>query len=306
MTKMTTMAGATGKKDHKVHSRVPRFLRVQLEHAKQIQTKSCVLPVTGLYIETKLRGSKQASYSTPLKRNPSVDIGWEHQVYEFNMTEGEMYSRVVEFTVHQVNCVGQDQVVGRATLPLFEFETNRLSGVMSKLLTLNQAHVAMEIHLSVEVWTRHDVAKTISRECWENERKVPLQGWSKAHLLPTDNRPAFQAGFYAGQTLEAVLSPLGPDHVETLGFTTGPWFYAETFSGPWHNSNCGWKCRRRVLRQTCRLAELDKTIEDDNDYAPPPPSNATKKQQDLKKMVEMVDLSIEAILQKHNVKMEDY
>ena len=51
---------------------------------------------------------------------------------------------------------------------------------------------------------------------------------------------------------------------------------------------------------------MDKIVEDDKDYVPPPPSDASKKQQDLKKMVEMVDLSIEEILQKHNLKMEDY
>ncbi|KAF0759640.1 hypothetical protein AaE_003672, partial [Aphanomyces astaci] len=123
---------------------------------------------------------------------------------------------------------------------------------------------------------------------------VPLKGWSTEHLRAADNRPAYRAGPNVGSTIKDVATIVPEGHVETLGWSTGAWFYAASFSGPWHSSNAGWKCRRRMLSQVCRRAELDTSIEIDT------------KGEDMKKTVALVDLSIEAILQKHDVQLEDY
>ncbi|RHY94482.1 hypothetical protein DYB37_002770 [Aphanomyces astaci] len=239
------------KRDQKVHSHIPRILRVQVQCAKQVQLRGCLLPMRGLSVETKLRGvgSKHPSKSTPRRAPKSSEVMWEHQVYSFEVTEAEMYSRVLEFAIHEENCLGQTSQLGSATLPLSEFESHRFAGVCSRRLKLERARFALELYVAVEVWNRHDVAHAVTRDCWEHERFVPLKGWSTEHLRAADNRPAYRAG---------------------------------------------WKCRRRMLSQVCRRAELDTSIEVDT------------KGEDMKKTVALVDLSIEAILQKHDVQLEDY
>ncbi|KAF0698664.1 Aste57867_10758 [Aphanomyces stellatus] len=290
-----------GKKDAKLHSPIPRRLRVQVDYATQVRLQGCVFPAVGLFVKTKLRGAgtRYPTFATPLQATPSSELAWEHQVYEFDVTEGDMYTRVLEFTVHRVNCFKHEDVVGRATLPLSEFEENRLSGVMPKHLKLDREHLDMELHVSIEVWNRHDVADAAVRECWEHERFVPFVGWSKAHLLPSDLRAAFRAGNHEGSEMEDVVGKTPDGHVETLGWSTGAWFYAESFGGPWHNSNARWPCRRRQLTQVCRLEKMDDTYEE-----PPPP--VKDMDADLKARIALVDLSIEEILQKHNVQVADY
>ncbi|ETW00258.1 hypothetical protein H310_07645 [Aphanomyces invadans] len=287
---------APAKRDQKVHSNIPRHLRVQVLCAKQVQLRGCVLPTRGLYVETKLRGvgSKHPAMTTSTRAPVLAEVLWDHQTYSFDVTEAEMYSRVLEFAIHEVNCFGHDSHVGSTTLPLSEFESRRLAGVTSKRLKLEQAHVDLELHVAVEVWNRHDVAQAINRECWEHERLSSSLGWSKEHLRASDNRPAYRAGGKVGNALEDVVPIVPEGHVETLGWSAGPWYYASSFSGPWHSSNSGWKCRRRMLSQTCRRSEMDTSIEVD------------KAEVDLKKKVAVVDLSIEAILQKHDIQVEDY
>ncbi|RHY32627.1 hypothetical protein DYB32_002378 [Aphanomyces invadans] len=110
---------APAKRDQKVHSNIPRHLRVQVLCAKQVQLRGCVLPTRGLYVETKLRGvgSKHPAMTTSTRAPVLAEVLWDHQTYSFDVTEAEMYSRVLEFAIHEVNCFGHDSHVGSTTLP---------------------------------------------------------------------------------------------------------------------------------------------------------------------------------------------
>ncbi|OQR84635.1 hypothetical protein ACHHYP_13124 [Achlya hypogyna] len=271
-----------------VHSSAPRLLRVQVEEISYARDTSCVsaLP-TELIVVTKLRGHGSPTDVFRSAPAPAAQAAWAHEIYEFHVTEAEMYTRVLECVVLRVNCLGMRAIVGSAKLPLSTFERER-HHAHATAVALDNTESDLRVRVSVDVWDATEAAAAIEGDAWEHERYERGRGWSSRHLR-ADDRPVYRCGPNTGNDLAAVVPPTPTGYIESLGWAadTNGWFYATSFAGPWHNSKGAYACRRR--RIVHRYRKVDAAIE--------PPVGQS---------VAMPDMSLQASLHKHKIATEDY
>ncbi|OQS02904.1 hypothetical protein THRCLA_04783, partial [Thraustotheca clavata] len=159
----------------KGRSSSPRLLRCQVERITHATNVSCFSSLPHrLLVITKLRGygTKNRSFETTrLPQSSTTDIVlWDHEIYDFHLTEAEMFTRVLEFVVVQVNCVGVESIVGSAKLPLSEFEMTGDRTIHSKHLRLDHIEADLRLHINIDLWNENDEAAAIENDVWEHER----------------------------------------------------------------------------------------------------------------------------------------
>ncbi|KDO22062.1 hypothetical protein SPRG_12049 [Saprolegnia parasitica CBS 223.65] len=279
---------------NKARSTAPRLLRVHVAGLVSASRLSCVasLPVK-LAVVTKLRGHGTANveHVTPAVANAS-SIAWDHEIYEFDLTEAEMYTRVLECVLVETDCLGWRIVLGSAKIPLASLEMDR-GHVHSKEVAFDALESDLRLRLHVDVWDVAQDAAAVEFEAFEHQRCVRGE-WSQRHLRPSD-RPVYRCGPQTDNVLATIVPPTPDGCVPSLGWAADEsgWFYATSFAGPWHNSNASYPVRRRRLVHRYRPVEVPASVNNNNDLV-------------VGQSVAMPDMSIQASLAKRQVMTEDY
>ncbi|KDO22063.1 hypothetical protein SPRG_12050 [Saprolegnia parasitica CBS 223.65] len=231
-----------------------RLLRFELHNvveADAVLASSCFGGVlqSVVYAELRLLGRGGALQTACVHPTET----WQHQVFEFALSEAEAASRVLHVTLHAIDLFGFASRLGETHVPLGPLDADKHVAEIPLVLPLFESDgdstvQTCSVHASAAVWTRDDLAIGATLDVWEYERYA--EAWSSQNLLPTDARTALD---------DTALPVVPPTHVPSLGWfpevhsgDTHGWYYAATFAGPWHNSmgaNCYCR-RRRLLRRS--------------------------------------------------------
>ncbi|EQC37487.1 hypothetical protein SDRG_05090 [Saprolegnia diclina VS20] len=239
--------------------RPDRLLRFELHNvveADAVVASSCFGGVlqSVVYAELRLLGRGGALQTACV--HPSET--WQHQVFEFALSEAEASSRVLHVTLYAIDLFGFASRLGEAHIPVGPLDADKHVVEIPLVLPLHEsdgdsAIQTCSVRASAAVWTCDDLAIGATLDVWEYERYA--EAWSSQNLLPTDARPALD---------DTALPAVPPTHVASLGWfpevhagDAYGWYYADTFAGPWHNSmsaNC--YCRRRRLLRRILPADV--------------------------------------------------
>ncbi|KDO22061.1 hypothetical protein SPRG_12048 [Saprolegnia parasitica CBS 223.65] len=137
-------------------STAPRLLRVQVARVINAPRASFIASLPHkLSVITKLLGDESTEHVTPpLLAGPTTgSVAWAREVYVFELTEADMYNRVLEVTLLESNSFGMRNIVGRARVPLSAYEADR-SRVHETKVALEPSNLRILLHM--DVWDSGD------------------------------------------------------------------------------------------------------------------------------------------------------
>ncbi|OQR84638.1 C2 domain-containing protein [Achlya hypogyna] len=250
-------------------STAPRLLRVHLVRCADLAAADSALMggKSDPYIVLTVGDLRRKSTQFDNELNPA----WDHEVFEFSLTEGALYSLPLVVRVFDHDSYNADELIGSATIPL-----DSVADAAAALAASNNDGEAEEQTFPLEVPSEFAAQKVASRivlrfdvvpppatvlELWENQRYAGRR-WAADHLLPTD-RQAWVAGAASAACRAAVEPPVPSSLRSALGWCVDRaggdahgWFYAKSFDGPWVNtSNASSVVRRRLWSNTCHRTE---------------------------------------------------
>ncbi|RHY32624.1 hypothetical protein DYB32_002377 [Aphanomyces invadans] len=251
-----------------------RFVRVQLHHVLGVEpiiASTCLGGVRRSSIFAELRLFGDGASHTPMYQSNSIPAHggrWYNDIMDLHLTEQDMYTRVLGITLYAVDLLGLSVCIGEAKVPMTPYELLKHQITITDDINLTEETFDStceevktgRLRVSVAVWTKDDMLHSTTLEVWEHQRYA-WGSWSSSHLLATD-RPTYSCGSITSNKWVDIEPDVPQDYIEVLGWSADKtqgddsgWFYAASFSGPWHNvAGHAFSCRRRRLTKRALLA----------------------------------------------------
>ncbi|KAH9127367.1 hypothetical protein AeMF1_002319 [Aphanomyces euteiches] len=217
----------------------PRILRVKLNKATDLAAADYRIP--GLlqgksdpYVVFRVGDQKFKSTCISSTLNPV----WGHEVFEFTLNEGLMYTQALVVEVYDHDLYKADDLIGTTVVALAQFELEKgLQDIQWPLDIpdeFSSQDVHSMLHVTVEVLTETEKEARVVEAMVEFQSWSVLRGWNRLSMDYT-SKPTIPSGFESPMGWVVTLHPFsGPEVDEDLDMDG--WFYSHSMNGPWYKS----------------------------------------------------------------------